>query len=485
MFSMTDSRRNSGDDALRLAVFAVLGSLAAAAVAGAYAQEARDAGAVVAWAHIRPCSALARRFAWIAELPGVGDWLFKPCASADVLLSKSGARGLDFENWLAVQAVAGRVAAVAYAMPLAWAASRSLRLRPDLAFRVRHSLDSLIRAQSETMRTSRICRREDEFSRSDFSPFDAVRLRKERERACSSLLVRAGGLLNETPAPVRPRPWASALRPEDWLICQGIGFGELPNSPNPDRLSSDAANRRMRRHWDDVSVDDASEAFEEQIGPIWRGLKSLPPAEQALAAAFANFFGYRYASAGQLLNRLGSIASRQPVRKWRMQRSVASDQFIGGEVAAALASRSGMEIERRAKRHAWERTAFIAILEAARKDRGIVASASFSWLKKENRPLWYVLGNGGNSACCAEAAMACAHYRAEVQLGRPLFRPAAFQASRSLVEEYLDSRPERIKARRDKLDRERKLGEELDESSLAKGTARAPTPSLREFGMRT
>ena len=226
----------------------------------------------------------------------------------------------------------------------------------------------------------------------------------------------------------------------------------------------------MRRHWDAVKIDDASEVFEAQLGPVWQGIEQLPPVESALAAVFSNFLGYRYAAANDILNALGVIAGRQPVRMWRMQRAVGGDRSLARKVAAALSSRSGREIERRSNRHGWKYTAFVAMLEAARKDRGIVASASFNWLKKEDRRLWYVLNNAHNSACCAEAAMACAHYRAEVQIGRPLFRPAAFQASRSLVEEYLDSRPERIKARRAKLRKEKTLAEELEEYALARGS---------------
>ncbi|MDE0534059.1 MAG: hypothetical protein OXI01_21810 [Albidovulum sp.] len=468
---MVERLQNSGDDALRLAVLAVVGSFAAAAMAQSYQQEAMGAAAAAAWIHIRPCSTIAHFHGWLLNLAVVGPWLFAPCAAADAFLVRNGIHELNAAHWMAVQTVAGRVAAVCYAVPLAWLAWRSRRLRPDLAFRVRHTLDSLAFAQSETMRTSRICRREEEFADSILSPADSVRTRIGIESEPRDSQVGAGRLLNAVPEPVAPKPWVSALRPEDWIICQGIGTGRL-------RLSTSATSRRARRHWDAITIDDASEAFEAQLGPVWRGIERLPPVERALAAVFANFFGYRYSAGGDILNALGSIAGRQSARNWQMRNAIGDDRRLTREVATALSSRSGGELARRTRCHGWEYTAFIAMLEAARKDRGIVASASFGWLKKENRRLWYVLNNAHSSACCAEAAMVCAHFRAEVQIGRPLYRPAAFQASRSLVEEYLDSRPERIKARKAQLLRDKKIGRELEEFALSKAKAvSSPTAS--------
>ena len=471
---MADRPQNSGDDPLRLAVLAVVGSLAAAAIARSYQQEALSASAAVAWIHIRPCSVLAHWLDWLPKLAFVGPWLFGPCVAADAYLSKNGIHAVDFESWIAVQSVAGRVAAVFYAIPLAWLAFRSRRLRPDLSFRVRHTLDSLIRAQSEIMKTSRICRREEEFAACNFTPADVVGRRIGRENACRDSLDRAGGLLNAVPEPLLPQPWASALRPEDWIVCQGIGTGSLKLSPN-------GAGGPTRRHWDAVAIDDASEALEAQLGPVWRGIERLPPVECSLAAVFANFLGYRYAAGGEILNALGTIAGRRTARGRKFQSAVGSEGSLARDVPAALASRSGQELARRASRHGWECTAFIAMLEAARKDRGIVASASFSWLKRENRRLWYVLNNAHNSACCVEAAMAGAHYRAEVQIGRPLFRPSAFQASRSLVEEYLDSTPERIRRRQAQLLREKKIGQELEEFACSQATADPRRSALRKM----
>ncbi|WP_375263724.1 hypothetical protein, partial [Palleronia sp.] len=62
----------------------------------------------------------------------------------------------------------------------------------------------------------------------------------------------------------------------------------------------------------------------------------------------------------------------------------------------------------------------------------------------------------------AEAAGALAHNRAEAQIGRPIARPAVYQAARALLEDYLDITPERVQARRMKEERSRDPAKQLE-----------------------
>lgn len=48
-----------------------------------------------------------------------------------------------------------------------------------------------------------------------------------------------------------------------------------------------------------------------------------------------------------------------------------------------------------------------------------------------------------------------------MQLDKPIYRPAMFQASRALLEDYLDMTPTRITARAIKAERRRTPGEQL------------------------
>ena len=114
-----------------------------------------------------------------------------------------------------------------------------------------------------------------------------------------------------------------------------------------------------------------------------------------------------------------------------------------------------------ANRHAWQETAFPAMLSVERKDRGVLASAAFLWLKSEDRPLWYILNNVGSEATMVEAAGAMSHFRAEMQIGKPIRRPAVRQTARALLEDYLDMTPEHVASRRRWEELGRSAGDEL------------------------
>ena len=107
----------------------------------------------------------------------------------------------------------------------------------------------------------------------------------------------------------------------------------------------------------------------------------------------------------------------------------------------------------------------MGMLQAARKDRGVISTASFIWLKREDRCLWQALNAVGNAVAFAEAAAVCAHYRAERQAGLPLRRPSAFQASRSLVQDYLDLENPRNSRRRAAAAKRRPVGRNLAEAA--------------------
>ena len=64
-----------------------------------------------------------------------------------------------------------------------------------------------------------------------------------------------------------------------------------------------------------------------------------------------------------------------------------------------------------------------------------------------------------------EAAGAVAHWRAEIQYGMKIRRPAVFQASRSFLEDYLDQMDKRKIMRRDRNERRKNPSEQLRSSS--------------------
>ena len=64
----------------------------------------------------------------------------------------------------------------------------------------------------------------------------------------------------------------------------------------------------------------------------------------------------------------------------------------------------------------------MALLYRARQ-KGVLASSQFLWLRPLDRPLWYALNQCGGRAAWAEGFAAWAHYQAEEKAGKALSEP--------------------------------------------------------------
>ena len=82
---------------------------------------------------------------------------------------------------------------------------------------------------------------------------------------------------------------------------------------------------------------------------------------------------------------------------------------------------------------AYELPWFMALLYRARQ-KGVLASSQFLWLRPMDRPLWYALNQCGGRAAWVEGFAAWAHYMAEEQEGKALTEPHVAPAVASLKE---------------------------------------------------
>lgn len=74
---------------------------------------------------------------------------------------------------------------------------------------------------------------------------------------------------------------------------------------------------------------------------------------------------------------------------------------------------------------------FITLLYRARQ-KGVLATSQFLWLRPLDRPLWYALNQCGGRAAWAEGFAAWAHYQAEEKAGMRLPEPHVQPAVASL-----------------------------------------------------
>ena len=423
--------------------------------------------AVAAWLHVWPVAKVAGIAEWSVDLPVVGTLLVQPAVTAEGLLRQAWSGDIGRLDWSIGQATAGRAAVAIYGplmLQLAWRAQPN---RPDLAFRRTHSLESLLETLSAVWPASRVVRH-----------FEGIEMRHNPENAIAGArkLERQHGIagpgagsLAVRPASriVAPPTFEIALRPETWLKAEGMS---RQGSEGPtDAVDLDDRTVELSNEWEHLTADAVSEVMEARLGPPWTGLAGLGPAHRGLAAAFACFLSHREKEGRNLLTALAVLADSAMARDKSLDAELLGNRLVAGQVEDALGGIPGMELLRIADRHAWQRTAMMGMLQAARKDRGVISTASFIWLRREDRCLWHALNAAGNAVAVAEAAAVCAHYRAERQAGLPLRRPSAFQASRSLVQDYLDLENPRILQRRAAVRKRSPVGRKLAESAAGSG----------------
>lgn len=250
---------------------------------------------------------------------------------------------------------------------------------PSSRFRRRLGLDDLLAEQAEHFPT-------------------AAAFAQRRLRLCA-------------PAEGLPRPADLALTAEEWIAR----FARAPDGS----LDRDAARR----------------ALATQLGAPWNPAEQAAPQVRLLLAAVAlHLAGRRDASLALLGAASRSLAEAAaedgegpqaaltlPARVTRAADAALTDPGIGRPALAILA------------RHAYATTGLMSLLTEARRRSGVLAPASFAWLRLVDRPLWYALAPLGFEAdgpelslhpsARAEGAGSRSHWEAERLAGRPLPEP--------------------------------------------------------------
>lgn len=179
----------------------------------------------------------------------------------------------------------------------------------------------------------------------------------------------------------------------------------------------------------------AHHALVRQLGPAWRGPRRARPTARVVFGAFALHLADRREEALGLLGDLAEALaadSRHGPAGPDMSLAVPS-----GVLAIADAFLQESAIMRPAelvgRRHGFETTALMGLLNAARLQSGVLPPAQFNGLKLMDRNLWYALhalgfpglgpGQNTNPNPCVEAIGARAHWEAERRAGCALFRP--------------------------------------------------------------
>lgn len=420
------------------------------------------AGAV-SFLHVYPFALIVEQFPSLRTAPIIGPAFFAKVEIAKLFLEQGNFAYMSPDQRREVLSAAGLCALPIYLPFMVFAAIFGRSFRPDVVYKNAYSLDHMIWTQSEHWLTSRSARHTNPLEMPEVSAGYLARKVTEKAAQKKSKHQSVGEMVRIVPEAVAPLAWHRAMRPEEWLVANGLCLDEThidaaikKDWKYPDGLLE------SRDKWHDLTLDTLMETLSGQLRTPWRGFEPLRPSHKALCAVMCLFYDYDISGGNALLNELGGINDSVRGKAGAMDDAIRSEEGFLSRIEGILSGKPGKQMREIADKHAWLESAFPAMLTYSRKDRGVLPAAAFLWIKAEDRRLWYILDNVGSEAVMIESAGAMAHFRAEQQIGKPIRRPAVYQAARALLEDYLDMTPERVIARRDKEERGRTAGQQID-----------------------
>ena len=218
--------------------------------------------------------------------------------------------------------------------------------------------------------------------------------------------------LNLIKTPLDSGPWAMGMTPVEFARRNKLFIRKsiTKKEKNP-AIEIDTLRAKM--------------IFSSQLGPRWKGINALTPYQKALFGIFAAFANYQRDEAEKVLEHVAASVKKSHLNKGR-------HDFSGAGTLLRKYANSTVVKEVTSK-HAYVTTVFTELLERARLS-GIVANASFLWLKPCDRLLWYTLNNVGRKAVYSEAAGVTAHWKVEKSVGCALADPIVDEAVKGLDE---------------------------------------------------
>lgn len=165
-----------------------------------------------------------------------------------------------------------------------------------------------------------------------------------------------------------------------------------------------------------MNVNQAFQGLISQLGKRWQGPLKLPLHAQALYAAFALRHVRKRKDSEEMLNEFAL--------SWTPDSGFKPSAALRAKIRAVIKNpKIGGALQKYADQHAYETTALLRCLSRAREEGGVLAPASFLWLRGTDRNLWYPMNNLGRRSYHAEAAGAMVHYTNELIAGQKIPTP--------------------------------------------------------------
>lgn len=198
--------------------------------------------------------------------------------------------------------------------------------------------------------------------------------------------------------------WASALSVKDFLKQYNVyesHDNKVVSTDKAEYVSQTGEISKINK----INNIKLEQELLRQLGSKFNGFSTLSINEQVLFTAFA----LRIAGNDNQTQALLEKASTDKVNANELK-SMAQSALDHPEVVLL------------SQKHAYVRTLLCGLLVKARST-GILATASFLWLKTKDRTLWYTLNNVGRQAVFIEGAAAYSHWQTENAVGLKVETP--------------------------------------------------------------
>lgn len=204
--------------------------------------------------------------------------------------------------------------------------------------------------------------------------------------------------------------FSEALSPEEWIT-----------------------HNKIQIQGNQIDANQTYQALMKQLGKRWQGPEKLPLYAQGLYAAFALQHARKRKGPGSCEELLGEMSL-----SWSPETGFNPSSKLKSKIQKIIKDpKISGAIRKYADLHAYETTALLRCLKRARDEGGVVAPATFLWLRGVDRALWYPLNNLGRRSYHAEATGALVHYTNELIAGQKIPTPRFDEVIKGIQETIL------------------------------------------------
>lgn len=191
------------------------------------------------------------------------------------------------------------------------------------------------------------------------------------------------------------------------LLKEDIKNGKWASAKKPQEIAIEFKLLDNPKDYNTLNREKAKKYFARQLGELFTGMDNLTPIQKALCGCFfAHYLGNPRAARYAFLDMAGSYAKGSK-----------PDYSTG--IALFEKYKNEKSVQNIMNGHRYVSTAMMSMFEKA-KERGIIISKYFLWLKIEDRILYYALNNVGREVAWVECAGIFDHFQHEKNLGKPM-----------------------------------------------------------------